>query len=535
MRKGCVVYLVMLFLIIGILLGSDFNTAQGSNSNAFELNPITSYSIASDVPSITWTSRTESEPQPLENNSIAAGDHVVVNATFPEDYNITNCTLRIWNGFNYTATDSLVTVQDPTSAYTDIINPDEFSWMIVKGIEKGLKINLTCTFTNNDSDFMVWPGSIPLSSFMFVNNIANMCTSSNPEQDSFYWDYDNDTMFIGCWNYENASTGTWTAHLNVGSDITVFSDEHAVVVDTYYISGRNQSYNILAKGLSDANETSIIYRENVSVCNFFTPEVHVNAPVERPSGSGTYNISWSCSDQNADDVNYFSVWVSNDVGYTFIMIAENLTSYSMIWDTTGWLEQDYAIRVRAYSVDFTNLELCSTEDPPTSYWPGDYGDGIFYPFTPTGIIPPYTLSVSSPGDISYQLGTTGHNVTLSLTFSNSIPTSLDYDIYDNDSVWYLGELHPLDYVNTLQLNVDGLSLGLHEISIVFHADSGDITRTFVVTIFEASTSTTTTTTSTTTTITTTGDNLVIPLVIGASIVSASLVIVIAYALYQKRT
>ena len=81
----------------------------------------------------------------------------------------------------------------------------------------------------------------------------------------------------------------------------------------------------------------------------------------------------------------------------------------------------------------------------------------------------------------------------------------------------------MQYSEEFVVDIDGLAIGVHVITITFHPYFGDITRTFTIRVLETNTSPTTTTA-----------NLVMPLMIGTSIIGASVVIVIIYTMYQKR-
>jgi len=143
-------------------------------------------------------------------------------------------------------------------------------------------------------------------------------------------------------------------------------------------------------GKSSDNETWIIFRENVEFCNFFKPEVTVPSPQSLIIDSRTYNITWSCSDSNEEEVNYFSIWASNNDGVTYMLIAPNVTQTWYIWNSTGWLEDSYIFRIRAYSIDLTYPGL-ALWDPPTGYLPGDFSDGFSPSFHGNGP-PPVTTT-----------------------------------------------------------------------------------------------------------------------------------------------
>ncbi len=301
---------------------------------------------------LTWTSRLEHTQQLVENYSVVAGDHVIINGTFSELLNVTECMLTIWN----------------------------------------------------------------------------------PE------------------------TGINATVSNVGSNITF---------GTYYLDRTNQTYNIIVNGTTNTNDFVIILRENVTICNFFSPNVVVIAPVEVGIDSDIWNLTWSCTDANADDTPYYFVWLSRDAGVTFVLLTHNISSFYYIWDSTDWLQASYMVRVQAFSVDMTSNE-CSFEDPPESYWPGDYSDGFTPQFENDGFSFPHYLYVSSVDDVTYEYNSQGNSI--SLTHSSSVyhPAYVEYTIRDNGSIWIEGTISPSMGEETLTINIDGLSIGIHQIQIEFH-------------------------------------------------------------------
>ena len=54
---------------------------------------------------------------------------------------------------------------------------------------------------------------------------------------------------------------------------------------------------------------------NITLSNYFVPVVSDIDTQEIESD--VWNISWSCVDMNANDTNYFSVWISADSGWSF--------------------------------------------------------------------------------------------------------------------------------------------------------------------------------------------------------------------------
>ena len=129
--------------MFGFISGSPI-TSSISTGHQHPIAVQESINPSAESPSLAWTSRTQTAPQPLQNGSSAVGAHVVVNATFPEDLNITHSEMRIWSGFTCTTTRPLVIPTDPGSVFNGIIDPTQFDWVVISGIEKGLNVNVTC-------------------------------------------------------------------------------------------------------------------------------------------------------------------------------------------------------------------------------------------------------------------------------------------------------------------------------------------------------------------------------------------------------
>jgi hypothetical protein len=172
-----------------------------------------------------------------------------------------------------------------------------------------------------------------------------------------------------------------------------------VLFDTYNLL-RNATVNLTISATTYNGVFSIEYI-GISFGNYFTPKLDVNSPISldpeppplqdsgfplpRPISQGRWNFTWTCSDLNVNDSNYYSVWLSSDGGSTFQLLERNLTETFFVWDSDGFLQgNNYMYRVRAYSLDFTiredNASLCSTGNPPESYWPGDYTDAVSVDF-----------------------------------------------------------------------------------------------------------------------------------------------------------
>ncbi|TFH05083.1 MAG: hypothetical protein E4H14_13440 [Candidatus Thorarchaeota archaeon] len=478
-KSSCI---VVLLLLVTVMITQSDNPLTNLNANQIYTNVIQSQEPLDS--NLTWSARTQQSLQLVENNSVAAGDHVVVNGTFSPSLSVTECELNIWNGFTFSSNRSIIPVSDPDASFEGSIIYDDFDWIVIKGIERGLTVNITCNFTSENCDFMAWIGSMDPSLYSYSKSIVDMASDDRPEHDSFIWEFENDTMILGCLNTANSSNGSWTAVVQIGVNVTTSSAGSTIALDTYYLESRNQTCNIVLIGTTDTDETLTIRRDNVSLCNFFSPVIVVNHPVE--INDEFTNISWSCTDLNQDDVNYFMVWISRDAGVTFVYLHGNVTQTTFIWDTSPWLAGDYIIRVVAYSCDTTS-EKCQFDDPPDSYWPGDYTTAFSGWWAYTGF-PTYTsgagLDVDSVSDLTYEYGSTGNNVRLYLRFLYA-PSSVDYIVRDNGTQWFEGDSYSASSVMVVVLNIDGLSLGIHEIEVDF-LHNGHVLTTFTVYVIDSS-------------------------------------------------
>ena len=323
---------------------------------------------------------------------------------------------------------------------------------------------------------MAWPESIDQSEYTYANNIIDMVSGDKPEHDEIV-SPENGTLTIGCLNY-CGEIGNWTIHLQVGADWSVSGNESSITIDTYYIDRINQTCSVQATGYTDSNMSYVILREDVRICNFFAPEVIIH-PLIVNTTSYIVNISWSSFDANSDDVNYYSLWVSNTDGLSYMLMAQNLTITTYCWDYDGWLEDDYMFRVRAYSLDFSVPGKADVSDPPAGYWPGDYGDG-FSSSVPLGSwgwgnFSPMNIGVRTVPDITFSQGAPGYainwdfyNVRISSCFSPG-PTRIEYYIYKND-ILFANRNTSIDYYSpsaTISISLDDLETGTYNYTLYY--------------------------------------------------------------------
>jgi len=460
------------------------NMLDGSNiPENYTLTVLGLATLAEPTLSLSWYSRDSPVPTSFTSGDSIIGDHVIVNATWndvsiPElpEYQIGTTSMAIYYGSLNYFTGSLVYAADPGGQFFGNIDPSQFAWVTVTGLNAGDEARLICDFDTADADIMMWPSSIPMASRTYANNIVDMATGNKPETDTVILP-ETGNYEIGILDYSGDGGYYYlTVDTRLGLE-PIPVEGNSIEVDTYYLMA-NQTYSIVVDGHTGANIVYNLEIPNVFIGNFFAPIVTVPTPT--PIGGGEYSITWSCTDLNADDVNYYSVWLSNNDGASYMLLAQNLTETTFLWDSTGWLEDSYMVRIRAYSLDFTVPDLCDVSDPPAGYWPGDFSDGFSPPFLAGDTIPGDTTppSINSPSDIEYELGTTGHSIVWSPYDLN--PNS--YEIYLNDSLIRSGAWNSTS--ETITEIVDGLEIGFYYYTIwVFDDSFNNVSDTVNVTVY----------------------------------------------------
>jgi hypothetical protein len=493
---------------------------------------------SAEPPSLTWTSRAQNESIPVNNGSTLVGDHVVLNATFPEELNVTRCEMKVWSGFTYTITRPLVIPSKyPGGAFSGLINHTEFDWVTITGIEKGLHVNVTCNFTVSDVDFMGWDGTQDPSEYAYDNNIVNMASGDKPENDVFFWESDSDTLILGCLNYCR-EIGNWTLYLKVGAEVITQSDSSTIIQDTYDLGAFNQTCSVNVTGYTETNATYTLMREEVHICNFFVPKVTVSVE-PLLADERTFNISWSTYDLNSDDVHLYWLWASDKYGYSYMLLAYNITDTWCSWNSSGWLENEYIVRVRAYSIDLTVLGKNELSNPPYGYYPGDYGDGFSATLSAGdvtgGVIydPNMDVGVYPASEVTYNEGETGHSIDWEFYVYNwgFSPSMIHYQIYRNQTL-IIEDIH---YFSTeqmvLSIDVDGLSEGTYNYTLRFvnPGSEGGLVQSSVFVIVNPSLSNSTPITNTTLV-----DPFVSTLLLTTLVISIPVIALIAFTILVRK-
>ncbi|MHA2350643.1 MAG: ABC transporter substrate-binding protein [Candidatus Thorarchaeota archaeon] len=111
--------------------------------------------------------------------------------------------------------DLVIPVEGYNPFTSDPIWPEQFSFVLIEGLEAGGFIDILAEFTNSDSDFMVWPADMPMEERSYENNIAGngMASGRVPEETSFWLPDGCDSIAVGCFDYSR-DPGTWTLTIN---------------------------------------------------------------------------------------------------------------------------------------------------------------------------------------------------------------------------------------------------------------------------------------------------------------------------------
>lgn len=443
----------------------------GTSADPIQLTTLTQSSSLSNV-ELSWTSR-DDYARRIFVPPVATGDHVVLHVD-AYDQLIETSLLDFTPTFSVTGT--LVIASEGYNPYFDFdIRPDEgeLSWFSFDGLQRGWIVTIVGLFSNSDSDFMAWTGNPDYMSY--ADNIlgSSMTTTSNPEGVSFVWDFESQDLLVACYNGDDSEG--WV-EINIFTDVT--ADKSAsgdyISFDTYNFL-ENMTVPLLYLGLADGILLTAVFHPGLTFNNFFAPKITQFPPNDL--GNNEFNFTWMSSDRNQDDENYYSVWLSSDGGHSYQMIGGNLTETFFLWDSTGFFERDnYLVKIRAHSLDFTFPDLCTVDYPPMSYWPGDYSDSESFEISAGDVHsnPPgyYEVRIDSPEDINYTEHSTGNLVIWNPSFYYNIPFSIDYEVYQNNSLWMTARYHPYSD-QTLEINVDGLQPGTHEFKLQFGSSVSD--------------------------------------------------------------
>jgi hypothetical protein len=290
------------------------------------------------------------------------------------EFEITSTTLGFLSGiFDQQTGDNVVpsAAYDPFSGTVDLT---QFAWAWVDGIGEGDTVDIEVDFTNGDNDIMVWWADTDNTTWSYGNNLVadQMATGAHPEVGSFTADRDGE-IAIGIFNYDLAG-GTWTTTVDTRVGVYETATGPTVTYDTYDL-GRNGTFQIQLTATTASNIDFEVNFAAMTFNNYFKPYI---GDIDVTGSGAVKTITWTATDLNAQDTHTFEVLLSADDGASFQLIATGLTALTYDWDSTGFTEDEYIVKIRV-------------ED---SYGLTDEMDSA--PFD-AGTVPPVTTTTTTTG------------------------------------------------------------------------------------------------------------------------------------------
>lgn len=299
------------------------------------------------------------------------GDHVIVNVTFSEEtlphmpeYTITNTDLEFLQGQLFERTGSLVIPDVSYDPFSGAIDDSQFAWEYISGMKSGETAEVTCDFSNSDCDIMAWWYSIDgvvqdNSTWTYGNNIlgSDLSTGDKPETGQFTAEFSGEeaTLAIGIFDYDG-ETGSYELAVDTTEGITIHSNDPSVSYDTYNF-GENVTRTIRGTAYNGLGQRYDAVWTDVDINNFFAPEVEVVSPNGGESWSGANTIVWGAQSENADADFSHEVYVSNDGGQSYMLIAADLNVTTYSWDISMWETLDsYKVKILTRDRGMTSFD-----------------------------------------------------------------------------------------------------------------------------------------------------------------------------------
>ncbi len=355
------------------------------------------YEELTDEPVIfTYTTDDRDGTFTLGEGDTAWGDHVVVNATYPEfdlpnlpEYEVTSIEVGFLSGVYYEESGPLVIPDSGYDPFSGAIDTSQFAWEYVSGIKDADDVYVEVDFTNGDCDVMAWWYSIDgeiqdNSTWSYGNNLlgAQTATGAHPEIGEFTADFDGDvaTLAVGVFDYDLQS-GQYTVIVDTRVGVFESAVGSTVTYDTYDL-GRNGTFQVKISAWTDTNEMFVINYAAITFQNYFSP---VLSNIEVTGTGAVKTITWDASDLNAQDTHVFEILISDDGGENFQLLATGLTALEYEWDSTGFEINNYTALVRVTdsygltdSIESDEFEAGTVEPPePTEPTDTETDTGFF--------------------------------------------------------------------------------------------------------------------------------------------------------------
>ncbi len=321
------------------------------------------------APTVTYSWRSIDSPSytVVTDGGKAVGDHVRMNATWTDavltnmpDYKVTGISLQVLKGLLFTGTHALHIPTSGYSPYSGMLHLNEFVWVYVPGIKAGDNVRLTVDFDVTDVDILSYWADTDNTTWTAASDLfgEKLATGAVPEYGSFLADRAG-TLAVGLFDYSREAGSAYvTVDTRTGVGKSAYSN--TAEVDTYPLQS-NCSTAVL---VSVDTGTNFKYSDSITVetDNFLYPHL---GPVSVSGSGAVKTITWSVSDLNSGDQHFYDLAISSDGGVTFQLLAGYLNTTSYTWDSTGFTQGTYIVRITVYDDDPAYHAAAYG-----SYWPG---------------------------------------------------------------------------------------------------------------------------------------------------------------------
>ncbi|MBD3405188.1 MAG: hypothetical protein GF411_03515 [Candidatus Lokiarchaeota archaeon] len=413
LKKPPILAISLLLVIMSFTISSTDGTTL--NNKDVDIHGF----VCSNMPAglLEWTSNEDSTPKSVSENSTLVGDHVILHSSpeVPVGRTIESIQLTVDNTTYHNSTHDLIIPQlnfDPFNEEFEIFNSN-FQWVIVHGIESGCTLEITATFTNEDTDVMAWHGGQNPNVYRYDDNILSgqMASQYNPEVGQIEWFYPNQTLIIGIFDY---SEQAGTCRLEITSiEEQIVSGIDSVSYDTYGFQ-TNRTVNLTVSYSLDNGSDYVYNFRNLTFDNFFSPEIY-NVVISHDQAVLTF--AWQIEDRNLLENHTTDLYLSFDNGQTYSIITARLNQTSYEFDMTGFSNRVYYL-----------LIVVSDEI--------GLSNSIIETFTLTSSTNPILLGVEDLGDMVIEYGSENSTIVWHLVQDDN-PT-VNYRIYVNDIEMYEG-------------------------------------------------------------------------------------------------
>lgn len=363
------------------------------------------------APTLTLSYRSNNNPAytAITAGGTASGDHVRINATWTDavlqgmpDYKVTSIEMRLLKGVLFTRTVDLVIPEsgyDPTTGYPSSATPlelDQFVWVLVPGITVGANVRISIDFTVADCDIYGYWADTDNSTWTWQTDILEleMVSGAVPEHTSFVSERDG-TLALGLFDYSGEAGEAYvTVDTRAGIEpSSVYGNTFEI--DTYLL-GNIGGFSVLVS--SDSGTNLVFSREIAGLTfeNFFSPQI---ASVTVTGTGAVKTITWTAaSDLNVGDEHFYEIYLSSDNGVTYQLMAVHQSATSYAWDSTGFLQTNYTVKILAFDNDpaYNNASY-------GHYWPGLTGSRVSAPFV-AGTVTTPTTSITTTTTTTIPVG-----------------------------------------------------------------------------------------------------------------------------------